>query len=518
MRFFQFCLFLFSLIVFLQGSAKAQTKEADIKSAIETVLADLEANAEAQYPGSDMVFDGELEIEFVDGFYAVTTPHIRYNLDSQITVDVGMVAVNVLPLNAEGEIDQWSLSLAISTPVFVYRAEDMIGQLKVGEQRLSYLWIPDHDFIANYDIAFTDVEYNDFDTAKKLFIDQVALKRESQVTDNQKWDVDHNFSMSGLSLRTPEEQGFLTIDAISYEAQTKEFDVMKAAQGQQDFETLMTWHADNQQAVAVSGVLNSLQKIMSSFTRSEGELVVSGLSANSDDKKVSFEIPEFRTRSVYENSEQGFAEGDLHLNMHDTSVKDEGVAGQEPLNLTPLSMDIAYRVQNFPQLSDLLPLLTKLEQLQAEAAKLDGSDPVALQALAFEQEKVNKAFMALLQKVGLSVSLDQFNIDLPIAGLDLTGNATFEEGAKQHAVIDVTILLSGLEDASKAPQSQLGMAAMFLPMVVAVGEVVPNQDPSDLRVTRKYHIELLKDGQVLINGNAMNMGIPGASVPSLSTQ
>lgn len=502
---------IFSVFFFTFFSvAEAQTPDriSEIRSFVEESLEMLEKKVEGDGQRGDLRYEGEIVVEEVDGYYAITTPEIAYYFD-KYRVEIGMIATNMMLLTTEGEADQWSVSTALPTPIFVYQEDEMIGQVKIGEQKISSLWIPDLLFWANADYELKNIEYNDFLKSNKLTIDLIKAKRLSTPLGNDLWNVDETAVVSDVSMKTASDQGYLKIGEMNITSQTKGFDPKQVKQSTENLEAIMAWSVENKDQANVSSVLEVFKNLMSSFTESNSTFSISDITLKDEEKGDVISIPDLKMSSSYINNENGYLGGDLSFTVDSVRSAQQPQINDVAQTALPMVFDFKYNLKNFPAWESLGPIVDEAQALQELEQSENPDEMIVEQRQAALQEKLT----ALLQEAGLSFTIEQLKVAIPTSSLDMRGGLRFEKGAQQGMVTDFVVTLSGLEETMQKSGQKAGPLAMFVPMITAMGEAVEDNDPNTKSVSYKYHVQLTKDGQFLVNGQDMSalMGAAGGA-------
>ena len=507
MRIFSFLSLIF-LFSFSSVQAEPVDRKEEVKQFVQDTLSMMEVSVEQQAEGGDLRFEGELAVEEVDGYYAVTTPDISYYL-GKYRVEIGMIASNMMLLTEPGEVDQWSISAALPTPIFVYEEDKMIGQLKVGNQKISSLWVPSILFWANLDYEFTDIEYNDFVKSTKVSVDSVKVKRTSIPLDDGLWNIDEAAMISDISVKTPSDQGFFRIGGMDVTSKTQAFDPLTVKRNVDNLNALTTWSVENDNNVDITAFMDIFKNLTQSFQQAKTTINVKDITFKDSKKGDTFSIPDFKMTSDYRNNEAGYVSGGLSFNVDEIQTEAQPAVAQIAQTTLPLVFDFQYHVENFPKWDTLKPIFEEAQILSKLEAQPD-SDPMVVEA---KNKALQEKLTASLQEVGLVVGIDKLSIGIPTSSLNIKGDFRFDEAAAKDVVTDFVITISGLEETMQKSGQQAGPVAMFLPMITAMGEVVEDSDPNSKSVTYKYHIQLTQSGQMLVNGQDMS-SMMGGMAPS----
>lgn len=82
--------------------------------------------------------DGEVMVEPVDNYYAVTLPHLSMLSDDGGRVEVGIITLNVMPTDVP---TQWKMTLALPSPITFYDAKNAPEmQLAIMKQYFAGVW------------------------------------------------------------------------------------------------------------------------------------------------------------------------------------------------------------------------------------------------------------------------------------------------------------------------------------------------------------------------------------------
>lgn len=115
--------------------------------------------------------------------------------------------------------------------------------------------------------------------------------------------------------------------------------------------------------------------------------------------------------------------------------------------------------------------------------------------------------LAAVTEAGTELTIDAFQVDVPVASTTITGGARFARDAALGGVANVSVELRGLDNAVKAlqpkgkkPDPATQDALGFLTMLQAMGQASKDSQGRDLRT---YKFELTAQGQFLLNGADM---------------
>lgn len=119
-------------------------------------------------------FDGDVVVEDADSHKAVTLPYLTIKMPDNTMLDIGFIAINAVPREANSG---WDLALALPTPITVKNAQtgDTVNALHIGEQKTSLSWTNEDLLSAELTLNLSDMVFKDKDgIADPLFPNTAA--------------------------------------------------------------------------------------------------------------------------------------------------------------------------------------------------------------------------------------------------------------------------------------------------------------------------------------------------------
>lgn len=137
-------LLLVSCLCGLSAAARAATDQtAKIKSIFTEILDRQVQNAAKAGDQRKLQFDGEVTVERVDDYYAVTLPRMSVLYPGGERLEVGMVSVNVTSPESAGALKpgQWKMTVALPTPIPGFDKNGVeIMRVSLASQRAAGIW------------------------------------------------------------------------------------------------------------------------------------------------------------------------------------------------------------------------------------------------------------------------------------------------------------------------------------------------------------------------------------------
>ena len=558
--------FVFLLCLFFTSNAHAieiNEQGADkLRDQIQQQIADWQKKIKSQNEPYELDFDGLLMVEPVDNsYYAVTFPKINMLLEKDMKVDIGMVAANVIPIEApyENAPEMWSVATALPTPWLLQKGDKITGRLSIGQQQVTYLWVPSWNMAVNVNMDIKDIKFFDFENGFKGAIQSWSHKSDYQPTEKLNanseplWAGGDQSQMRGLSILNDDKNVEVRVATLDYQTQTTDFDFQEIARAAQDLEEFASYKADEQQMTSadVTTVFNFFQRLAGSYGESKGTFSVKDIYVKSPSQNDPTKIDEFKMAEL--NSVSDISDNRFAVSMDMINLAPAG--GELDPNIQrfmPMDFKIAYAMEDLPeweQFESLMQKAAKIDELQtqynAEQMKtMDMSKCKAVpqtkcikpnpQIKAMNDQLMQEA-LKTFQDAGTKIEINNFLFDLNQVALDIQGEGQFVEGAKFGAAGVVKVFLMGLDslagiDTSALPDAAQGQGAMlqqaqgFLPMLQMMGKVVepsttgPNGET--IPEKRLYEFTISKEGNIAMNGNDLSqmMGMMGGAPKGVPQQ
>ena len=105
--------------------------------------------------GGSLQLDGEVLVEPLEDYYAVTLPHAAILYQNGIRFEIGIVSINASPHDKPG---QWKMSAAIPTPMTGFNpAGEQMTRVILGGQRFAGIWDENMEYFMKLDASYKDI-------------------------------------------------------------------------------------------------------------------------------------------------------------------------------------------------------------------------------------------------------------------------------------------------------------------------------------------------------------------------
>jgi len=135
---------------------------------------------------SELVLKGDVTVEAVDTYYAITFPQITINYPDGDYVDIGLISLNASPHDKPG---QFRMTMALPTPILGFNGTGQeIMRIALGAQQSAGIW---HEGLENFiklDTVYTDVQITSIDT--KTTLPEVRIRYDLEESENGRWSLE----------------------------------------------------------------------------------------------------------------------------------------------------------------------------------------------------------------------------------------------------------------------------------------------------------------------------------------
>lgn len=497
--------------VFAKTISKEGAKQ--LQAELQKQLDEWQAELNQEGSFATLELDGPLLVEPARGYYAVTSPNIKFQMGPGSQIDFGMVAANMIPVDPiyTDAPDMWSVSLALPTPLFLLKENKIKTHIKIGSQKNTVLWVPDWGVALNNNSEFKNLEISDFETGMRLTIERAFNKGNLQPTEkqpqdsqNKLWDGFYSFGARGLTFEDPVQKLQLEIEDINYDYDIQGYDIAKIKSIQEsmgEYESFIKDNPDALQAMDLDEVVLLIRQAMQSFESVTGRFEMGAMTIRNESKAdQNFRIAGMKSHS---NLRDDYFEMDMAL--RDMAPLNQSGAAME--EVFPLNIRVAYSMEEFPRWENIFQTLEAIEtQMNLPET------PTKAQKEAFDRA-VGMAMLDLLQQAGTQIKVSDISMMAPNLGFRVEGDGGFAREAVYKAAGEVNVFITGLDYIAKMSQSagqsnnemvrensgQIQQMGMFLPMLRSLGQVVEQGTETQPEV-RLYKFNIGKSGEILLNG------------------
>jgi hypothetical protein len=504
-----------ALIVIYSAPCRAATIDAagaaHLKTVFSNLLSDKARHITSQ--GSKLVMDGDVMVEPASGYYAVTLPHLSVVAADNSRVDIGMIAVNVIP---DDKPDQWKMSLALPTPL-TWRDAQGAEKVKVeiGKQNFAGIWNEKLQNFTKLKAEYKDIKVN---TPDKQFLgaaNAVTLIYDLNQGSDGHWSGPVNYAANGIVLAMGDGTA-VSIGKLEAASSIQGY-AFDAVNGYSDKLTALTSKISS----GVSMPPDQRLALYNTATEMFGALFDSmSMKFTAENIVVTHPVPQAPGTKI--------SLGDAGLDMGFSGFRQDKVSIQLGLHYnglaiepppgfstaTPDKFNVAVSIDNIPYKA--------LVDLGRKALAPDPANPQAAAALMAGVPQV-------LQNAGVTINLHDLSsgntlyngVATGVLNCDAKAAKTFT-GKARAEIAGLERLTAALNAQMKDPQvpdankQGIQQIAGVVAMMQVFGQQGTNKSGQSVRT---YDFELTQQGQILLNGADINtlfggQGSPAAGMPS----
>lgn len=490
---------------------------------LKTMYKNIESGINIYFTGrQELKSVGDLSVTPKDYYYEVVTPYYYFQLDDHDVLDIGKIALNIIP-GENGEEYKISYSLP---PTMTFKSNgNAIGTLTIGTQKTNVIWNDKLKFATFYDQSFEDFIFKIKDetvgSLKKLTGTQ-TIKMDDLA---KKMNSETRFSFQDFAAGTEQSvlfkiaqadvssigKGLDTAKIVDLKAKVQEF------KSSGKLEKMNATPADPQ---AVKEYLEMLAGIFDGdFGEAQGDITLknivikeksakasdaTGAAQSAPDNESSVEISELTLGGGI--SSQAHNKNKLEMRVTLGPVKIDGVdptredVPKELYGFLPQKFTFNVGLENFPY-SDFLKIIPEqvLHQTQTQAALANGAEVPSHRLSPADQEQ----FKALLVSSGAKIT-NQLVVENGMYKVDGKGMSQFISGPipiKTDQDFTVTGLDKVLAEMNKLaatyPQVQQALGG------ITVMQMMGQADPAHPDV-RRYHFISDENGKATLNGSDLS--------------
>lgn len=490
---------------------------------LKTMYKNIESGVNIYFTGREELKSvGDLSVTPKDYYYEVVTPYYYLQLDTHSVLDIGKIAINVIP-DENGEDYKISYSLP---PTMTFKSDGKaLGTLTIGAQKTNVIWNDKLKFATFYDQSFEDFIFKIKDetvgSLKKLTGTQ-TIKMDDLA---KKMNSETRFSFQDFAAGT-EQSVLFKIAQADVSSIGKGLDTAKIV----DLKAKVQEFKSSGKLEKISGKSADLQTVKEyfemlggvfdgDFGEAQGDITLknivikeksakvsdaTGAAQSAPDNESSVEISELTLGGGI--SSQAHNKNKLEMRVTLGPVKIDGVdptredVPKELYGFLPQKFTFNVGLENFPY-SDFLKIIP--EQMLQQTQTADGARGVPAGLSIADEEKLNAAFKALLVSSGAKIT-NQLVIENDMYKVDGKGLSQFISGPipiKTDQDFTVTGLDKVLAEMNKlaATYPQVQQALGGITMMQMMGQA----DPANPDV-RRYHLVTDEAGKASLNGTDLN--------------
>jgi hypothetical protein len=449
-----------------------------------------------------MVYEGELTVEPVGTYYAVTFPHMKLSYRTGEILDIGMISANVSPHKTAG---QWAMTMAVPTPlVFLNNTGTQDFKISIGSQSTAGIWDEKTLTFQKLDASYKDIKLESSTEEPFHFnIPEIAVRYDFNIDAAGLWSGPGYVTIKNLTAKLPENAGSAAVREFRLDVSMDRYnpnssndlrdkvmalnEKIEAQQSQDGAEAVNTSEAAKEELEKLSA--DVLQTMLKSANGFKGNYKLSGLSISrpsilgQGEDSVQIEDVNFGfdlTGLLEENVKLGFDLGFLGFAM---APHPPGV----PQEFLPKDMKFNILFEN-------LPLQKILEMATTQPTPADGN--------------------------GISITLNENFISNDTFRVNLDGKYKIDTTSPLMAVGNGKLVIHGLDEtitrvtnmAAETPGDpnimQMQQAVMGLNMVKAFAKP---EAAADGKISYVLEIELTPQGQYKVNGQDMGATFGGGA-------
>lgn len=146
-----------------------------------------------------LVYEGELTVEKVEKYYAVTLPSIKIKGENGRLVDIGMFSVNAAPHEKNPKL--WKMTIAAPTPVLFYDEKGKPdAELHIGAQNFSGIWHEDYAAFIKMNAGYKDIKLTGGKDKGSAFVPMVNISFDLNEDKEGRWSGPAAISFEDINM------------------------------------------------------------------------------------------------------------------------------------------------------------------------------------------------------------------------------------------------------------------------------------------------------------------------------
>lgn len=457
------------------------------------------SDEQSEDPIAPITLDGETTVTAEDGYYAAKLPFMVFSMDEDRRLEVGQIAMNIVPDVDTPEI--WGMTMAMpKTMPVVNSVGDNVGQLEIGGQRFKGRLDTQRDIFLQYEMAYENIvgREKNGDVTSLLKIGQMTAEQNLQpLPDNPDlYSGPLNFSARNIEAGQDGPNG-MTFKAASMQGATVYAQIpLFDAKGFQ--EDMLKYTEDSAAPNADHDVLKTVFETFNYLPANvTSEFQIQDVQVISDDEDgrsaVNAETIDFKSTGSDLKSDSARMNAGYIIN----GMSFEGM----PENYTPYlpylsQMNI--EVSQFPVKSILELVSSGTTTALNQNAEM--SDEQRGQML----DATFKMIGPLLAKHGATLTISDTQTLAKDFGLVIGGNVIASAASPRGYIGDILIEINGMDDAVNALRETMSKneeSRMFLQQVIlGLGMAQSVGQLDETGKNRRYKFEFKENGDIFVNG------------------
>ncbi|MFL7900276.1 hypothetical protein ACJ41P_04020 [Azospirillum argentinense] len=452
--------------------------------------------------------------------YEVALPALTAVADDGTTADIGTIRLTVKP--QEGNTH--AVTATLPDRVAILDNGKPSATVKLGRQRISALWSGAYETALSMDAELGDLSVTSDRKGKKGKKDESALtvgaitvagelKPDGTAAGGTPlWSGPGALSVSNLRFLDETKKEVLNLGGLTMEGTYTRVDLARADAMQRLTQT----HALAGTQPPAAELIPLMQNLMGGAS---GRVRLSGLTALNPEDGTRLALGQLVLRGSAEDLDKPMASTTFGIESSGLTLEPE-VA---PKAFMPDKLDIQISTAKLPTASlwRAFADLATLAESQAAAGEEDEEEGEGEEEAALPDDgadvgtdeaavaAIGNRLMGAMAEVGTELRIDRFVVNTPAASGTMTGAMRMAANSAFGAVGSSTVLLRGLDAATKAMQPKPGKKADestqnalgVIAMLQAFGQASKDDAGNDVR---SYKIDVTETGQFLLNGADMS--------------
>ena len=446
--------------------------------------------------------------------YKVALPALTAVSDDGTTADIGTIHLTVKPQDGNTH----AVTATLPDRVAILDNGKPSATVKLGRQRISALWSGAYETALSMDAELGDLSVTSDRKGKKGKKDESALTvgaitvagelkpDGTAAAGTPLWSGPGALSISNLRFLDETKKEVLNLGGLTMEGTYTRVDLARADAMQRLTQT----HALAGTQPPAAELIPLMQNLMAGAS---GRVRLSGLTALNPEDGTRLALGQLVLRGSTEDLDKPMASTTFGIESSGLTLEPEMV----PKAFMPDKLDIQLSTAKLPTASlwrafaDLATLAESQAALGEEDEE-DGEEEATLPddgTDEAEMSAIGNRLMGAMAEVGTELRIDRFVVNTPATSGTMTGAMRMAANSAFGAVGSSTVLLRGLDAATKAMQPKPGRKADestqnalgVIAMLQAFGQASKDDAGNDVR---SYKIDVTETGQFLLNGADMS--------------
>ena len=201
----------FALPAFAQDINAQQA--AHLKKVFQTILENRQAEiAQKTDRPRKLTLEGDVIVEPVETYYAITMPRMGLAYEDGTRVDIGIVALNASP---HDQPKQYKMTMSLPTPILGFDAQDQeIMRLSIGTQKTAGIWHEDIETFIKLDAEYNDIAIAAATNNAQMNLQKLLIRYDLNESADKRWSGPIRFEADNFSIKAPENAASLSLDKL----------------------------------------------------------------------------------------------------------------------------------------------------------------------------------------------------------------------------------------------------------------------------------------------------------------